>query len=137
MFSGVYVHTMVPGGSEFFVGAKKDPVFGPIVLAGLGGIYIELFKDVSIRLAPVTRAEALEMIQELKAARLFEGFRGKEPLNANAFSDLIVTLSHVIASIKEISDIECSPVMVYPHGCMEVDARIFLQKQKVASPTSF
>ncbi|MEJ5361072.1 MAG: acetate--CoA ligase family protein [Spirochaetota bacterium] len=136
VFSGVYVHTMAPGGTEFFVGAKKDPVFGPIVLAGLGGIYIELFKDVSIRLAPVTRAEAMEMIRELKAARLFEGFRGKEPLDANAFSDVIVTLSHAIASIEEISDIECNPVMVYSHGCMAVDARIFLQKQKVASPTS-
>jgi len=137
VFSGVYVHTMAPGGTEFFVGAKKDPVFGPIVLAGLGGIYIELFKDVSIRLAPVTKAEALEMIRELKAARLFEGFRGKEPLDANAFSDVIVTLSHAIASIEEISDIECNPVMVYSHGCMAVDARIFLQTQKVASPTSW
>ncbi|HXK65516.1 MAG TPA: acetate--CoA ligase family protein, partial [Spirochaetota bacterium] len=102
-----------------------------------GGIYIELFKDVSIRLAPVTKAEALEMIRELKAARLFEGFRGKEPLDANAFSDVIVTLSHAIASIEEISDIECNPVMVYSHGCMAVDARIFLQTQKVASPTSW
>lgn len=136
IFSGVYVHTMAPEGTEFFVGAKKDPVFGPIVLVGLGGIYVELFRDVAIRLAPVTRAEALEMIHHLKAARLFEGFRGREPLDANALSQVIVTLSHAIASMDEISDIECNPVMVYPHGCMAVDARIFVQKQKVASPMS-
>jgi len=135
-FSGVYVHTMAPEGTEFFVGAKKDPVFGPIVLVGLGGIYVELFRDVAIRLAPVTRAEALEMIYQLKAARLFEGFRGKEPLDANALSNIIVKLSHAIASIDDISDIECNPVMVYSQGCMSVDARIFLQKQKVASPMS-
>lgn len=136
LFGGVYVHTMAPSGTEFFVGAKKDPVFGPIVLAGLGGIYVELFKDVAIRLAPVTRVEALEMIHRLKAARLFEGFRGKEPLDANSLSDIIVKLSQIIASIDEITDIECNPVMVYPKGCMAVDARIFLQKQKVASPAS-
>ncbi|MGQ9842618.1 MAG: acetate--CoA ligase family protein [Spirochaetota bacterium] len=80
----------------------------------------------AIRLAPVSRIEALEMIYQLKAARLFEGFRGKEPLDANALSGFIVTVSHAIASIDEISDIECNPVMVYPHGCMAVDACIFL-----------
>lgn len=136
VFSGVYVHTMALSGSEFFVGAKKDPVFGPIVLVGLGGIYVELFKDVAIRLAPVTRAEALEMIHQLKAARLFEGFRGKEPLDANALSNIIVTISHAIASIDEISDIECNPVMIYPHGCMAVDARIFLQRHAIVKAAS-
>lgn len=135
-FSSVYVHTMAPKGAEFFIGAKKDPVFGPIVLVGLGGIYAELFKDVAFRLAPVSRVEALEMIHQLKAVRLFEGFRGKEPLDANALVEFIVTVSHAIASIDKISDIECNPVMVYPLGCMAVDARIFLQKQEVASPMS-
>lgn len=134
-FSGVYVQTMAKAGTEFFVGAKKDPVFGPIVVVGLGGIYVELFKDVAIRLAPVTKQEALRMIQELKSARLFSGFRGKEPLDADALGDVIMTLSEAIAAIDEISDIECNPVIVYSHGqgCMAVDARIFLKSRTVAS----
>ncbi|MCX8123820.1 MAG: acetate--CoA ligase family protein [Spirochaetes bacterium] len=136
LFGGIYVHTMAPGGTEFFIGAKKDPVFGPIVMVGLGGIYVELFKDVAIRLAPVTKVEALEMIYQLKAARLFEGFRGKEPLDSQSLSDVIVTLGHAITYIEEIQDIECNPIMVYPKGCMAVDARILLHKQKVASPAS-
>ncbi|HOT20284.1 MAG TPA: acetate--CoA ligase family protein, partial [Spirochaetota bacterium] len=135
VFKGIYVHTMAKAGVEFIVGAQKDAVFGPIVMVGLGGIYVELFKDIAIRLAPVTKVEAWDMIQQLKSAQLFEGFRGKEPLDAEALSEVIMTLSYAISAIDEIADIECNPVMVYPkgEGCIAVDARMVLQKQTIVS----
>ncbi|HQL42791.1 MAG TPA: acetate--CoA ligase family protein [Spirochaetota bacterium] len=138
VFKGIYVHTMAKEGVEFIVGAQKDPVFGPIVMVGLGGIYVELFKDIAIRLAPVTKAEAWDMIQQLKSAQLFDGFRGKEPLDGEALSEVIMTLSYAISTIDEIADIECNPVMVYPkgEGCIAVDARMVLQKQTIVPKTA-
>ncbi len=134
-FSGIYVHTMAKAGTEFIVGAKNDPVFGPIVIVGFGGIFVELFKDVAIRLAPVTQDEAMRMLKQLHSAQLFEGFRGRHPLDAQALSEVISTISYVIAYSDEITDIECNPVMVYPkgQGCMAVDARIFVKRQTISA----
>jgi len=128
-FSGVYVHEMATAGAEFFVGARRDPVFGPIVMTGMGGIFVELYRDVAICLAPVTIHEAWDMVQSLKSYPLFQGFRGKPPLDAQSLVDVIMRVSELVTGVNAIHEIDLNPVFVYDEGkgSTVVDCRIFLQ----------
>jgi len=128
-FSGVYVHEMAPAGAEFFVGARRDPVFGPIVMTGMGGIFVELYRDVAISLAPVTINEAWDMVQSLKSYPLFHGFRGKPPLDAQSLVDIIMRVSELVTGVSVIDEIDLNPVFVYAegNGSTVVDCRIFLK----------
>ncbi len=124
---GFFVHEMAPAGVEFFVGARQDPAFGPVVLAGMGGIFIEILKDRAIRLAPVTENEARSMLLELKAYPILEGARGAGPLDVDALVDVICRVSALASFHPEISEIDLNPVMVYPRGrgVGIVDSRVF------------
>lgn len=124
---GFFVHEMAPSGTEFFVGARQDPAFGPVVLAGMGGIFIEIFKDRAIRLAPVSENEARDMLSELKAYPILEGARGGKPLDIDALVEVICKISALAAAHPEISEIDLNPVMVYPRGkgVGIVDSRVF------------
>ena len=128
---GFFVHEMPPSGSEFFVGARRDPAFGPVVLAGMGGIFIEIFKDRAIRLAPVTENEALEMLRELKCYPILLGARGGKALDIDALIEVICRISALLCSQPEISEIDLNPVMVYPRGggVGIVDARVFFTEE--------
>jgi acetyl-CoA synthetase (ADP-forming) len=95
---------------------------------GLGGIFIELLKDVSFRITPITKEEALEMVKEIKGYRLLEGYRGSPKLDVKVISETIVKVSDLISNTKEISQIDLNPIMVYQSGLFAVDARIILSK---------
>ena len=127
-YGGVYVHEMAPSGAEFFVGARKDPVFGPIVMTGMGGIFVEIFKDISIRIAPITVHEAWDMVQSLTSYPLIQGYRGNDPLDAEALVDLIMRVSDLITEIDDIKEMDLNPVFIYKDGLGStvIDCRIFI-----------
>ncbi|GAU86791.1 acetate--CoA ligase family protein [Bosea sp. BIWAKO-01] len=112
------------GGLEVICGYIRDAHFGPTVLVGLGGIFVEVLKDVAIRLAPIRRADALEMVRELKAAPLLTGARGQEPLDVEALADILVKLGQLGSAHPEISEIDLNPVFVSPGSAVAADARI-------------
>jgi len=124
---GVAVTPMVPQGMEVVVGMHRDPQFGPMIMFGLGGIYVELLREVSFRLAPLTRSEALEMIMETKAYTLLRGFRGGPPRDVDAVVDVILKISTLSTEFKEIQEIDINPLFVYEKfkGCVVVDAKIW------------
>ena len=126
--SGVLVQKMVSDGKEVILGAKRDPSFGPVVLFGLGGIYVEVFKETSLRVAPINRPEAEEMISELKAAAILKGIRGERPLDIRALVENLLRLSQLMMDFPEVEGIDINPVKVLERGAVAVDARILLSK---------
>jgi len=122
---GVTVQAMARPGWEVIVGAVRDPQFGPLVMFGSGGIYVELLKDVSFRLAPVARSEALAMIEETLAGKLLSGLRGQPPADKAAVADVIVAVSNWIVSDPAIQEIDVNPLVVYAagQGAVAVDVR--------------
>ena len=125
-FSGVLVQKMISDGKEVILGAKRDPYFGPVVLFGLGGIYVEVFKESSLRVAPINRPEAEEMISELKTASILKGIRGERPLDIKALVENLLRLSQLMMDFPEIEGIDINPVKVLEKGAVAVDARILL-----------
>jgi acetyltransferase len=117
------------GGEEYFIGGRREPVYGPIVMAGFGGIFIELFRDRAIRIAPVTPNEADDMLRQLKTYPILEGIRGRGPLDIDALKELICRVSHLICTVEEIDEIDLNPVMVRPkgEGVSVVDSRVFFR----------
>jgi acetyltransferase len=128
---GFLIQEMAAPGVECFVGGRQDHVFGPVVMVGLGGIFIEVFKDTAIRLAPVTKAEAWDMVQELKAYPLLQGVRGRQTADVEALVEVICKVSALLAAAPEIAELDLNPVIVHQtgSGVSVVDARIFFGKQ--------
>jgi len=124
---GVIVQEMAPQGTEVIVGAVKDPQFGQTVMFGLGGIFVELLKDVNFRVAPLTMSDAKEMITQLKAFPLLNGYRGSKPADIEALAEILCNVSKLILDYPEISELDLNPVMAYPQGTKTVDARIILE----------
>jgi acetyltransferase len=127
---GIEVAEMVRRGVELIVGARRDPSFGPVVMFGHGGIYVEVMKDVSFRAAAMDRAEAVEMMKEIRAYPLLLGVRGEERKDIDTVVDAILRLATVIRRCPGISDIEVNPLVVYDEGegAVAVDARVLLAK---------
>lgn len=123
---GVLVQEMAPPSTEVIVGGLRDPQFGPVVMFGLGGIFVEVFKDVSFRIAPVEEYEAVAMIHGIKGAQVFQGFRNRKPADISALSQTIIQVSSIMVSVEEIKEIDLNPVLVYPKGLKAVDARVIL-----------
>jgi len=128
--SGVLIQKMVPEGKEVIVGAVRDVQFGPLMMFGLGGIYVNFLRDVSYRLCPLTRNEAEEMIQETKAYTLLRGVRGEPPSDIRSVVDTILKISQIMDHFKKIMEMEINPLFVYEEGkgCSAVDIRITLSK---------
>lgn len=126
MIEGFIVEEMVGKGVEVIIGAIKDEQFGPVVMFGTGGVAVELMKDVSFRLAPVTREEAFEMMSEVKGFPLLTGFRGSHPKDLEAVADAIVKLAKTIDEIDGLKELEINPLIVYDKGVVAVDARATL-----------
>ncbi len=122
---GVGIQPMVPEGTEVIVGGSRDPQAGPVVMFGLGGIWVEVLKDVSFRLAPVSEEEALRMIEEIRGARVLEGVRGRKPVNKKALVALIATLGRLMAQAP-IAEIDCNPVIFHGDTYTIADARMVL-----------
>jgi acetyltransferase len=125
---GVLVEKMAPPGQEVIIGMRRDPQFGPLLMFGLGGIYVELLTDLSFRVAPIDRAEARAMIQETKAGRLLAGVRGQETTDIEAVVDCILRLSQLALDISEIEEVEVNPLLALPkgQGAVALDGRVIL-----------
>ncbi len=125
---GVLVQPMVTGGQELILGGRQDPNFGPVVLVGLGGIFVEVLEEVSLRVAPITPKEAGEMIDELRAAPILKGARGHKPADIAAVQDALLRLSQLMFDFPEIRELDINPLRVFQdnNGCRALDARIML-----------
>ncbi len=127
-FAGMLIAEMVRG-VELIIGAKNDFQFGPMVLLGMGGVGVEIYKDVSLRMAPVKTKDAEHMIGELTARKLLTGYRGSEPINLNALTKTIVQFSKLIMDLADVVEsVDLNPVMCSPKSCIVADARIMLKK---------
>lgn len=124
---GVIVQEMAPQSTEVIIGALKDPQFGQTVMFGLGGIFVELLKDVNFRVAPITAEDAKEMITQLKAYPLLKGYRNTQPADIDALVRIICNTSKLVMENPEIKELDLNPVMAYPKGATTVDARIILE----------
>lgn len=124
---GVLVARMAAPGTEVILGMLRDPQFGPAVMAGLGGIFVELYKDVAFRLPPLTPAAARAMWMELKAAPLLTGYRGQPPRDLDALATCACAVARIAADHPEIHEMDLNPVLAYERGCVIVDAKILVR----------
>ncbi len=133
---GVLVQPMVTGGQELILGGRQDPNFGPVVLIGLGGIFVEVLEEVSLRVAPITFQEAREMIDELRGAPILKGARGHKPSDLQAVSDALMRLSQLLIDFPEIRELDINPLRVFQenNGCRALDARIMLRPSSDNQP---
>lgn len=121
---GVAVQTMAPAGTEVIVGMSKDSQFGPVMMFGLGGIFVEVLKDVAFRIVPLEPKDAREMVREIKGYPVLEGVRGQPPADLAALEKLILQVSAFVEAHPEIEELDLNPVFAYPDGVLAVDARI-------------
>lgn len=119
---GVLVQEMVADGVEVIIGVTRDPVFGPVVMFGLGGIFVEALKDVSFRVAPLSRWDAEELIREIKGYRVLQGMRGKPPVDFAALTDVVLRVSRLVTDHPEIRELDINPLLVSANGAVVVDA---------------
>src|SRR3989337_4581963 len=126
---GILVEEMATPSTEVIIGGLRDPQFGPAVMFGIGGIFVEVYKDASFRIAPVDEFEAIDMINEIKGAKILKGFRGAEAVDIAALAQAIVHISDIMVSINEIKEIDLNPVLVYSKGIKAVDVRIILSER--------
>jgi acetate---CoA ligase (ADP-forming) len=126
---GVLVQPMVTGGQELILGGRQDPNFGPVVLIGLGGIFVEVFEEVALRVAPITHLEASEMIDELRGAPILKGARGHKPSDIGAVSEALLRLSQLLIDFPDIHELDINPLCVFQenNGCRALDARIMIR----------
>ena len=127
---GVLLEKMVPKGVEMIVGLQVDPQFGPVIMAGLGGVMTEVFKDVAWRMLPITISDAKSMIEELKSSKLFKGFRGSAPIDMNMLAKALVQIGKIgTDNASYVNSIDFNPIVVYPKSYFVVDAKIILAKE--------
>jgi acetyltransferase len=119
----LFVQRMVSGGLEVILGGKRDRSFGPVVMFGLGGIYVEVFGDVAFRVAPLSRADAEEMIEEVRGKRLLEGVRGKPPMDRETLIKALLSLSRMLVENHRLTEVDINPLLVLDRGVVAVDAR--------------
>ena len=124
--SGVIAYAMVPQGTEIIIGMMKDPHFGPVIMFGLGGIFVEILKDISFRILPIEERDAREMITEIRGYEILKGARGKSPLDIQAIEGVLMKISKLTMENPEISEIDLNPVFVFENGIQVVDARMIL-----------
>ncbi len=125
---GVLVQPMVTGGRELILGGRQDPQFGPVVLVGLGGIFVEVFGEAVMRVAPITRQDAEEMIESLRGVQILKGARGQEPADLEAVIEALLRLSQLLVDFPAIQELDVNPLRVFhqAEGCRALDARIIL-----------
>jgi acyl-CoA synthetase (NDP forming) len=117
---------MVTGGVEVLVGVTEDPLFGPLVAFGLGGIYVEILADVCFRVTPLTDRDAGEMVRGIRGYRLLEGYRGHAPADVRAIEQVLLRVSRMVEDISEIRELDLNPLFAFApgQGCAVVDARV-------------
>ena len=118
-------------GTEVIVGMTKDAQFGPVLMFGLGGILVELLKDVSFRIVPLEREDAREMIREIKGYPILEGFRGMEPADVSILEEILLKISRFVDDNPEIKELDLNPILAYRDGAIAADARVILEGNAV------
>jgi acetate---CoA ligase (ADP-forming) subunit beta len=124
---GIAVQGMAKLGTEVIIGMTKDPSFGPVLMFGLGGIFVEVLKDVAFRIVPLEKHDASEMINEIKGKKLLEGYRGQDPADIPYLEQMLLKLSALVEKTDGIAEIDMNPVFAYSQGAVVVDARIILE----------
>jgi acetyltransferase len=127
---GVLIEAMAPKGQEVIIGMKRDPGFGAMMMFGLGGIFVELFQDVSFRVAPIIKRDAIDMIHSTRAGKLLTGYRGQKPADVDAVVETILRLSQLAVDFDEIEEIEINPLLVLEKGVLALDGRVILNQMK-------
>ncbi len=130
IIEGVLIQKMAPPGSEVILGLNRYPVFGPLLMVGIGGIFVEVFQDVVFRLAPIGRNESRRMVRQIKGYRLFQGFRGRPPADVETIEKSLVSLSNMATNHPEIMELDINPLLVHDrgHGATAADCRIILKR---------
>ena len=125
--AGVSVQKMARPGVEVIIGMSQDAQFGPVLMFGLGGILVEILKDVSFRIVPLAKRDAREMIHEIKGYPLLEGYRGSEPVDVPNLEELILKVSEFVEQHPEVKELDLNPIFAYSDGAVAVDARVVLE----------
>jgi acyl-CoA synthetase (NDP forming) len=128
---GVSVQPMAKPGVEVIIGMSKDAQFGPVLMFGLGGILVEILKDVSFRIVPLTRRDAREMIREIKGYPVLEGYRDQEPANIPILEDMLLKVSDFAEENPEVKEFDLNPVFAYRDSAVAVDARVVLEDEAI------
>jgi len=123
---GVIASPLIPQGTEVIVGMTKDPHFGPVAMFGLGGIFVEILKDVSFRILPLKEKDAQEMIAEIKGYEILKGVRGELPKDIEAIRETLIKISQLTMENPEINEIDLNPIFVFEKGLQVIDARMIL-----------
>jgi acetate---CoA ligase (ADP-forming) subunit beta len=126
VIEGVTVQNMAKPGLEVIVGMATDPQFGPVLMFGLGGVWVEVLKDVSFKIAPLTKSDAAKAVREIRASKLLDGFRGSEPVDKVALEDILLRVSEFVMTTPEVKEMDLNPIFAYPDGAVAVDARVIL-----------
>jgi len=130
--TGVLVQKMAPDSTQVIVGSTRDPQFGPTILFGLGGVFVEILKDVAFRITPLEERDAHDMIREIRGYPILMGYRGSPPVDQNAIANVILCASRLVTENLQIEQMDLNPTIAYEHGAMVVDARILLSPQATA-----
>ena len=133
--TGLFVQQMIGGGVEMLVGATVDPLFGPLVVCGSGGVLVDLLGDSAVRLNPLTTTDAEDMVNELKGARLLRGYRGAPPADEQALRDVILRISILLDVCPEISELDINPLKILPTGACAVDVRVRVERERERAAT--
>ena len=125
---GVSVQKVARPGVEVIIGMSKDAQFGHVLMFGLGGIMVEVLKDVSFRIAPLTKRDAREMIREIKGYPLLQGYGGQEPVDVSNLEEWLIKISDFVEQTPEIKELDLNPIFAYSNGAVAVDARVILEE---------
>ncbi len=125
---GVSVQTQAKQGVEVIIGMSKDAQFGPVLMFGLGGVLVEILKDVSFRIVPLVKRDAKEMIREIKGFPLLQGYRGSDPVDVENLETMVLKVSEFIEKTPEVKELDLNPIFAYKDGAIAVDARVILEK---------
>jgi acetyl coenzyme A synthetase (ADP forming)-like protein len=136
---GVLVQPMVSGGTEVMVGVAQDPLFGPLIAIGLGGMHVEVLGDVCFRVTPLTDSDAAEMVRSIRGYRLFQGYRGHAPADVAAIENVLLRVSLLVEEVPEVRELDLNPVFALPpgKGCRIVDARVRVEPTSVTPGLPF
>jgi acyl-CoA synthetase (NDP forming) len=124
---GASVQGMAAAGTEVIIGGTKDPQFGPVLMFGLGGVFVEVLKDVAFRVVPITQRDARQMVRDIKGFPVLEGYRGQGPVDLAALEGALLNTSRLLEQHPEIKELDLNPIFAYRKGISAVDARIILE----------
>ncbi|MHC1567141.1 MAG: acetate--CoA ligase family protein [Candidatus Syntropharchaeia archaeon] len=125
------VQKMAPKGKELLIGSKKDATFGPTIVFGLGGIFTEILEDTSLRICPIEKKDAEEMVREIKGYKILQGYRGEPPADLDAIIDALLKVSDLVTEHEEIAELDINPLFAYEKGVLAVDALIVLDQSLI------